>query len=166
MSSSVFLAWMLRRVVVLTVFLLSYLNHVLYHCVSLFTISSVNVFIVTIYRKNGVLTPVYKSGDKSSVKNYRPISLLCILSKVLVRLIFDRIYPHIAAGICCNQFGFMKQRSTLQQLLVHLDSIFSLVAQSKQVSYTLTLKKHLTLWITMYYWRDYGIVVFVEKCGT
>ena len=30
-----------------------------------------------------LIAPVYKSGDKSSVKNYRPISLLCIISKVL-----------------------------------------------------------------------------------
>ena len=30
-----------------------------------------------------LITPVYKSGDKSSVKNYRPICLLCIISKVL-----------------------------------------------------------------------------------
>uniref|UniRef100_A0A1X7VSN2 Reverse transcriptase domain-containing protein n=1 Tax=Amphimedon queenslandica TaxID=400682 RepID=A0A1X7VSN2_AMPQE len=52
---------------------------------------------------------------------------------VLELLIFDRIYRHIAAGICSNQFGFMKQRSTLQQVLVHFDCIFGLVAQLKQV---------------------------------
>uniref|UniRef100_A0A1X7TEY0 Reverse transcriptase domain-containing protein n=1 Tax=Amphimedon queenslandica TaxID=400682 RepID=A0A1X7TEY0_AMPQE len=80
-----------------------------------------------------LVTPVYKSGDRSSVKNYRPISLLCILSKVLERLIFERIYPHIAATISHNQFGFMKQRSTLQQLLAHLNNIVSIVARSKQV---------------------------------
>ena len=33
------------------------------------------------------ITPVYKSGDKSQVANYRPISLLCIISKVLERII-------------------------------------------------------------------------------
>uniref|UniRef100_A0A1X7VGL1 Reverse transcriptase domain-containing protein n=1 Tax=Amphimedon queenslandica TaxID=400682 RepID=A0A1X7VGL1_AMPQE len=80
-----------------------------------------------------LVTPVYKSGDRSSVKNYRPILLLCILSKVLERHIFERIYPHIAATISHNQFGFKKQRSTLQQLLAHLNNIVSIVAQSKQV---------------------------------
>ena len=30
-----------------------------------------------------LIIPVFKSGDKSSVRNYRPISLLRIISKVL-----------------------------------------------------------------------------------
>ena len=33
------------------------------------------------------ITPIYKSGDRSSVCNYRPISLLCTVSKVLEKLI-------------------------------------------------------------------------------
>ena len=37
------------------------------------------------------ITPVFKTGDKSLVKNYRPISLLCVTSKVLERLIYDRL---------------------------------------------------------------------------
>ena len=41
-------------------------------------------------------------GYRSSVKNYRPISLLCILSKVLERLTLERIYPHIASTISFN----------------------------------------------------------------
>ena len=35
------------------------------------------------------ITPVYKSGDKSQVANYRPISLLCIISKALERIIYN-----------------------------------------------------------------------------
>lgn len=30
-----------------------------------------------------VITPIFKSGDRSMIRNYRPISLLCIVSKVL-----------------------------------------------------------------------------------
>ena len=39
--------------------------------------------------------PIYKSGDKTSVSNYRPISLLCILSKVMERLVYDNIIDHV-----------------------------------------------------------------------
>lgn len=59
------------------------------------------------------------NGDKSQIKNYSPISLLCIISKVFERLIFDHIYPHLSSQICSNQFGFLKHCSTVQQLLTH-----------------------------------------------
>ena len=32
------------------------------------------------------VVPIYKSGDKSFVSNYQPVSLLCILSKVLEKI--------------------------------------------------------------------------------
>ena len=65
------------------------------------------------------VTPIFKSGDKVSVKNYRPISLLCIISKVFERIVFDKIYDHIASFIICSeQYGFLRKRSTIQQLLV------------------------------------------------
>jgi len=41
------------------------------------------------------IVPVYKSGDKTSANNYRPISLLCNTSKVLEQLIYDKVFPHI-----------------------------------------------------------------------
>ena len=34
------------------------------------------------------ITPIHKSGDRSLVSNYRPISLLCSISKVLERIIY------------------------------------------------------------------------------
>lgn len=37
------------------------------------------------------ITPVFKSGGRSAVANYRPISLLCCISKVLERLVYDNI---------------------------------------------------------------------------
>ena len=35
------------------------------------------------------VTPVFKDGDKTDVSCYRPISLLCSISKVFEKLIFD-----------------------------------------------------------------------------
>uniref|UniRef100_A0A1X7TMN6 Reverse transcriptase domain-containing protein n=1 Tax=Amphimedon queenslandica TaxID=400682 RepID=A0A1X7TMN6_AMPQE len=71
------------------------------------------------------ITPIHKSGDRSLINNYRPISLLCIISKVLERLIYNYIYPSISGVICSNQFGFIRQCSTLQQLLLHFNSLLS-----------------------------------------
>ena len=34
-----------------------------------------------------LIKPIFKTGDRSSVMNYRPISLLCVSSKVLERIV-------------------------------------------------------------------------------
>ena len=67
--------------------------------------------------------PIYKAGDKSSVCNYRPISLLCILSKVLERIVYNNIIRHIQGKITEHQFGFLPNRSTLQQLLLFTEKL-------------------------------------------
>ena len=64
-----------------------------------------------------------KSGDPSLVNNYRPISLLSNTSKVLERLVFDKIISHVGSIISLSQYGFMKNSSTLQQMLVFLNYI-------------------------------------------
>ena len=38
--------------------------------------------------KDALVVPVHKNGKKEDVTNYRPISLLCVVSKVLGRCIF------------------------------------------------------------------------------
>ena len=70
------------------------------------------------------IIPIFKAGNKNSVSNYRPISLLCIVSKVLEHIIYDKLTNVIFDRISTRQFGFMKGRSTLQQLLIFLKQIF------------------------------------------
>ena len=69
------------------------------------------------------ITPVFKSGDRVLISNYRPISLLCSVSKVLERLVYDKISSFTLAQVTNNQFGFMPNQSCLQQLLVFVDSV-------------------------------------------
>ena len=45
------------------------------------------------------IVPIFKSGDPTSVKNYRPISLLSNTSKVLERIIYNKMVDHISAYI-------------------------------------------------------------------
>ena len=66
------------------------------------------------------VVPIYKSGDKILVSNYRPVSLLCIISKVLV---FKVTYNFLAKKFSQHQFGFLPGRSTLQQLLIFISKL-------------------------------------------
>ena len=70
------------------------------------------------------IIPVFKSGDLTQVKNYRPISLLCNISKVLERIIYNKLINHVSCQINPAQFGFMQNRSTTQQLLIFLSNAF------------------------------------------
>ena len=65
---------------------------------------------------------IYKSGDKTLVNNDCPISLLpiAILSKVLERIIYNRVVDHIHGLSTIHQFGFLTGRSAMQQLLFYI----------------------------------------------
>ena len=62
------------------------------------------------YVRNGwrthLITPVHKSGDRSCVTNYRPISLLYTVSKTLEGLVYNHLLPFVADSLSSVQFGF------------------------------------------------------------
>ena len=64
------------------------------------------------------IRPIFKKENPLHVENYRPISLLCILSKVLEKIIYVKIIPFIRPRLSKHQFGFLRNRSCLTQLLV------------------------------------------------
>ena len=65
-----------------------------------------------------MVRPIFKLGDRNYVKNYRPISLLCVTSPVLEQIVFNHIINFVINSISPYQFGFLRHRSTLQQLLI------------------------------------------------
>ena len=63
------------------------------------------------------ITPVLKKGDKGQCENYRPISLLCMVSKVFEHVIMNQIKNEITPLITPFQYGFLNGKSTETQLL-------------------------------------------------
>ena len=65
------------------------------------------------------VSPVYKKGNKSGKVNYRPISLLSNMSKVLDNIVFKRLYEYLTENrlLTENNSGFKKKDSTTNQLL-------------------------------------------------
>ena len=94
----------------------------------LFSLSIFNHAILSEWKHHSI-TPVFKSGEKTSVNNYRPVSLLCTASKVLERLIYNYLCKFIISNdiISQFQFSFLKHRSTTQQLLVFLDRVYHIL---------------------------------------
>ena len=64
------------------------------------------------------ITPIFKSSDPSLPKNYRPISILPIVSKLLERHIHSLVFKHLLESypISPFQWGFMPRRSTTSAL--------------------------------------------------
>jgi len=65
------------------------------------------------------ITPVLKKGNKHLVSNYWPISLTCIIVKVLEWIIFYKFYGLLESHqiLTNTQFGFCRKRSTTSLLL-------------------------------------------------
>ena len=69
------------------------------------------------------LTPVFKSGQKDVVTNYRGISLLSIMSKGLERCVHTHIYSHVEDLLHPDQHAFRKQKSCVAQLVQYVHSL-------------------------------------------
>ena len=69
--------------------------------------------------------PLYKTKDHALFSNYRPISLLPFFSKILERLMHNRLYNFLTEHniLAMNQFGFRKNYSTFLALMDLVDSI-------------------------------------------
>lgn len=73
--------------------------------------------------KCALITPVFKSGSKNDIQNYRPISKLPIFSKILEKIVHEQLYDCVKSIITENQHGFMKKRSTVSNLAVFTEYI-------------------------------------------
>ena len=78
--------------------------------------------------------PVFKKGDKSLAANNRPISLTCILCKVLERILASNIVKHLdGQGILYDlQHGFREKRSCETQLIMLIEDLARGASVGKQ----------------------------------
>lgn len=78
------------------------------------------------------VTPVFKGGDKVSVSNYRPISILPNLSKVLEKAACTQIRKFLDANglLFKHQHGFRAGHSTATAVVDLLTTIYSLIDEN------------------------------------
>lgn len=63
------------------------------------------------------ICPIFKNGQRSNIKNYRPISILPAVSKIFESVLYSKFFNHVKTIICDNQHGFMPKRSTTTNLI-------------------------------------------------
>ena len=81
------------------------------------------------------VVPIFKSGDRCNMDNYRPISLLSCFSKILEKIVSLRLSSFLAT---CNilsdwQFGFRAHHSTIHPM-IHLTNFLTNAINEKKHS--------------------------------
>ena len=71
------------------------------------------------------VTPVFKAGEKNDPGNYRPISVLPCFSKILEKIMYNRLYDYLTEHkiLYKKQFGFQQKHSTEHALLELINEI-------------------------------------------
>ena len=83
--------------------------------------------------KTESVTPIHKKGLKTDAKNYRPISLTSVVSKLYEKIIGSKILEDIGNKICTNQHGFVANKSCLSNLLETAEYINDLLCDNEDV---------------------------------
>ena len=75
------------------------------------------------------ISAIFKKGNRSNSNNYRPVSLTCILCKVMESFIRDKIQNHMEdLNLYCKcQHGFRQGRSCITQLLEVMDNFSNFI---------------------------------------
>ena len=83
--------------------------------------------------KTAKVVPVYKSGDKHNIQNYRPIAIISNFSKLFESILSNVLYRHVSPMISTCQHGFIKGRSTSTNLCEYVQFISNALEARTQV---------------------------------
>ena len=75
--------------------------------------------------KIAIVNPLHKSGDRENCDNYRPISILPVISKIMEKAVNSQLIEYLETNnlLCSSQFGYRKNRSTELATTLLLDRI-------------------------------------------
>ena len=79
------------------------------------------------------VTPIFKTGEYTSLSNYRPISFLPCFSKILEKIMYNRLYQHLQNNniLYDKQFGFQKANSTDHVFMQLADQLYDSFNENK-----------------------------------
>lgn len=84
--------------------------------------------------KRALITPVHKGGNRDDVSNYRPISVLSSLSKLLEKTLNSRLINFLESKsiLANNQFGFRTSKSTDDAVSLLTDFVTTKVDENQK----------------------------------
>ena len=68
------------------------------------------------------VVPIHKKDEKTALKNYRPVSLIPIVSKIFERNMYDQIISYMDRSLSPYLFGYRRGHSTEQCLTIMLEA--------------------------------------------
>ena len=73
--------------------------------------------------KKADIIPIHKKKSKFDIENYRPVSILPVLSKIYERCMFDQMYSYFNQILSKHQCGFRQGHSTQHSLLLMVEKL-------------------------------------------
>ena len=73
------------------------------------------------------VTPIYKNGDRADKPNYRPISVLSVISRLFEKLVTNQVYQHMEDNglFSSGQSVYLRLHSTVTHLLKNADDWYN-----------------------------------------
>ena len=95
--------------------------------------SSLSLGIFPDSKKIAKVTPVFKAGKKELVSNYIPISVLPCFSKILEKIMYNRVYKYLTGNnlLFQKQFGFGEGHSTSYAIVNLVMNIYNSFNENK-----------------------------------
>ena len=110
--------------------------------------------------------PIFKAGDHACCDNYRQISLLSSISKVFEKIVANTFVNHLEINklLCDNQYGFLRERSTVHNITKLTRKISHDLRDSHQL-YSTPLSPELNRSNTLHTFpcREYGTICLIAS---
>ncbi|XP_063707697.1 uncharacterized protein LOC134836418, partial [Culicoides brevitarsis] len=83
--------------------------------------------------RSSIVVPIFKSGDRSKIENYRGIAILNTIAKLFEKIVADHLAKFLSRKIDVHQHGFRAGHSTSSNLCQYASNLLLSLENNKQV---------------------------------